>query len=370
MLSARKYLFIAGLLLALVVVSRPASAIPALARKYGQACSTCHSPGFPRLNDFGKSIKEQGYYQEGGKEIALGDWLRMSELPPFAVLVKAYPLSHNKSSGVVFDTPHEVEVFWADSLGPSFSVFAEVEFEAGEAGAGSTYLDWHSQDRKWSLRAGNFAPSDWLAKELGTGHFRLTRARYQFEEVRQDTSQRIGRDTPGFMLYGRPAKNWWFDLAVTDGDTANKQKDFWGHTSFALSNGILISPFFYAGKFGPSPAQDFTQAGLGVFVPLKNLTLSGAFSSASFDTASGDSRDYTSGFLGVNYPFNDRAYIEGRWEFLNRDAFGSTPSDDRTFYNIQIGYLILENVRTGLEYNIDNQNSDNNQFTFLVLAVV
>jgi hypothetical protein len=274
--SARNYLIIAGLLCALVVLSKPAVAVPSLSRKYSQACSTCHSPGFPRLNDFGKFSKEAGYFQEGGKEVSLGDWLRMSELPPIGVLIKAYALRHNRSSGVVFDTPHEYEIMWADSLGPTFSVFGELEFEYGEAEAGSTYLDWHSQDRKWSLRAGNFAPSDWLAKEIGTGHFRLTRARYRFEEVREGDAQRIGRDSPGFMIYGRPAQNWWFDLAVVDGDSDNKHKDFWAHTSFAFSNGILVAPFFYTGKYGMSPSQDFTQAGVGVSVPLKTFSVSGA----------------------------------------------------------------------------------------------
>ncbi|MBK5282263.1 MAG: hypothetical protein JJE16_09265 [Nitrospiraceae bacterium] len=38
-----------------------AHAIPAFARKYGVPCNTCHVPGFPKLNDFGNTFRDQGY---------------------------------------------------------------------------------------------------------------------------------------------------------------------------------------------------------------------------------------------------------------------------------------------------------------------
>jgi len=38
-----------------------ANAIPAFARKYGVPCNVCHVPGFPKLNDFGNTFRDQGY---------------------------------------------------------------------------------------------------------------------------------------------------------------------------------------------------------------------------------------------------------------------------------------------------------------------
>jgi len=38
-----------------------AHAIPAFARKYGLPCNVCHVPGFPKLNDFGNTFRDQGY---------------------------------------------------------------------------------------------------------------------------------------------------------------------------------------------------------------------------------------------------------------------------------------------------------------------
>ena len=44
----------------LLVSSRPASALPAFARKYGMPCSACHT-GWPALSPFGQQFKDNGY---------------------------------------------------------------------------------------------------------------------------------------------------------------------------------------------------------------------------------------------------------------------------------------------------------------------
>jgi hypothetical protein len=36
-------------------------AIPAFARKYGLPCNVYQVPGFPKLNDFGNTFRDQGY---------------------------------------------------------------------------------------------------------------------------------------------------------------------------------------------------------------------------------------------------------------------------------------------------------------------
>ena len=45
---------------ALLMVVRPAHAIPAFARKYGLPCSACHE-AWPMLNNFGQTFKDNGY---------------------------------------------------------------------------------------------------------------------------------------------------------------------------------------------------------------------------------------------------------------------------------------------------------------------
>ncbi len=49
------------LLLAIILIDcRPASAIPAFARKYGMPCSSCHE-AWPKLSPFGQAFKDNGY---------------------------------------------------------------------------------------------------------------------------------------------------------------------------------------------------------------------------------------------------------------------------------------------------------------------
>src|SRR5215831_12185078 len=58
--------FAGGLFFSLAVLSlalidcRPASAIPAFARKYGMPCSSCHE-AWPKLSPFGQQFKDNGY---------------------------------------------------------------------------------------------------------------------------------------------------------------------------------------------------------------------------------------------------------------------------------------------------------------------
>jgi len=43
-------------------------AIPAFARKYGFSCEICHSPSFPKLNDFGNRFRDRGFQTETDKD--------------------------------------------------------------------------------------------------------------------------------------------------------------------------------------------------------------------------------------------------------------------------------------------------------------
>jgi hypothetical protein len=53
-------LYSVALLAVLLIDCRPATAIPAFARKYGMPCSSCHE-GWPKLSYFGQQFKDNGY---------------------------------------------------------------------------------------------------------------------------------------------------------------------------------------------------------------------------------------------------------------------------------------------------------------------
>jgi hypothetical protein len=53
---------------ALVLLPASASAIPAFARRYGMACSSCHV-AWPVLNEFGEDFRMSGYRRYAGQAL-------------------------------------------------------------------------------------------------------------------------------------------------------------------------------------------------------------------------------------------------------------------------------------------------------------
>ena len=61
-----RVLVVAAAVLAVLLPGK-ANAIPAFARKYNVACSTCHE-AWPKLNDFGELFRDNGYQMLRGKD--------------------------------------------------------------------------------------------------------------------------------------------------------------------------------------------------------------------------------------------------------------------------------------------------------------
>lgn len=70
-----------GILSGLVQDVRDAQAIPAFARKYDFACSVCHVPSFPKLNDFGNLFRDHGYQLGIDQEIPTWEGLTKGYWP-------------------------------------------------------------------------------------------------------------------------------------------------------------------------------------------------------------------------------------------------------------------------------------------------
>ena len=60
----------AALAAAMFLAPPPAGAIPAFARKYGLRCTACHE-AWPKLNDFGRAFRDNGYQMLLGKDDAV-----------------------------------------------------------------------------------------------------------------------------------------------------------------------------------------------------------------------------------------------------------------------------------------------------------
>src|SRR6202158_3329357 len=57
----------AALMVSTILAPPPARAIPAFARKYGLRCTSCHE-AWPKLNDFGRAFRDNGYQMLLGKD--------------------------------------------------------------------------------------------------------------------------------------------------------------------------------------------------------------------------------------------------------------------------------------------------------------
>ncbi len=158
-----KGLVVAGILIEILTLEPPARAIPAFARKYHTACSTCHS-NWPELNDFGLAFKLNGFKFPKDDEDFLKEPPLMlgakaqkeafphsiypGELPilPIAFRYSGYfsynspqPPSVTAAIGYVPQTdlfqPNTFTIIAASSLGPSLEFWIDDDLATGGSGA-------------------------------------------------------------------------------------------------------------------------------------------------------------------------------------------------------------------------------------------
>ena len=113
----------------IIVFPKDSEAIPAFARRVGQACTFCHFK-FPKLNEFGITFKNNGYRMSG---TPTGNVWELKTVP-LAAVIKAQAEStggENTTNETTLKAEH-FEVFLATPIKDHFSVFAEMAHEAGE----------------------------------------------------------------------------------------------------------------------------------------------------------------------------------------------------------------------------------------------
>ncbi len=122
--------FVIGLVV--VAIATPAAAIPAFARKEGQACGFCHT-AYPKLNEAGRAYKQNGFRFPG--EYGNNIWEEPSGVPlSFTGEVEVF-LDHNRPTKGTSNTSgpdgkiDEVEIMGAGTLSNRASFFTEIEFD-------------------------------------------------------------------------------------------------------------------------------------------------------------------------------------------------------------------------------------------------
>lgn len=243
----------AALLIAIPVVTflvSVARAVPVFSRKYHTSCSTCHY-AFPQLNAFGKAFKNNGWRYPGGDEnfrkedpVSLGSeaykqvWpnsIWPSDIPgtsPLAVHASGsiavpfnQPDSAAKSS---FAFPEHVQLFYAGTLGQTFSFFGEVEIE-NEDGATNVGFPFRLQ---YDRAPGLHVTAGSLHFDPSPGDFSLIPSEINVSTLESRNGWTAADEQPGLGLWGAGngpggRGGWKYDAGVVEGQggPAGRDKD-------------------------------------------------------------------------------------------------------------------------------------------------
>ena len=229
--------FAAFALVALAAAPRPASAIPAFARKYGVSCALCHAP-VPRLTAFGEKFAANGFEMMPGEPprdtINTGDpLLRLQNTLPLAVRMDLYAAAFSNpkpgQSKADLQTPWVIKLLSGGQVADHISYYAYfLMTERGEvAGLEDAYLQFTDVGHTGlSFIVGQFQVSDPIFKR----ELRLSYEDYQQFRVR------VGEATPdltydrGVMALYSPWEGADWSVSVVNGRgldpaTAERQYD-------------------------------------------------------------------------------------------------------------------------------------------------
>ncbi len=181
------------------------NAIPEFARKYKTTCARCHV-GFPKLNAFGKNFQLHGYQQPGDQKtgkIATPEDPNLSLIENFpigALIKNRFELDKwigiDRATNI--ESPHELELFFGDSLARDIGMFAELEWEGGEAVVGKMAVSFtHLGKQNVNLQVGALDPFEHGV----TDHNRLTRAHLPYHDMGLG-GLTLGGDNRGIRLFG------------------------------------------------------------------------------------------------------------------------------------------------------------------------
>ncbi len=253
---ARRWTLAVTALLVLAVSIRPASAVPAFARKYQTSCQTCHVV-FPKLNPFGEAFRLNGYRmpaetEEQVKEtpLSLGSeaykktWPSMvypstiSGHVPIAVNIKMADVYSSETDGTSrtitrndFQFPQEVNLFAAGTLGEKFGYLAELTFENG-AGASIERAHFTANsvggpEHAFNFKVGMFAPDladgfqeMWLMTDNGIDSmftYNPIGVQGGTGTAEEGGGISIPANVKGIEFYGVAKHRFFYTLGVTDG---------------------------------------------------------------------------------------------------------------------------------------------------------
>ncbi len=311
----------------------PANAIPAFARKYDAACSSCHT-AWPLLNATGRKFKENGYKMKRTEtpQSIISDLQQWDKSFPAAAVIKARPYDKKKGGDHKIRAIHEFELFVAGVIYKDISGFFEVEAE-DETGFELEAGGWVSYHPHELLNITLAYDSIFTTDPYDTlsGARRLTRGRNAVIDQRlggADNNGRLRDSRQSISIYGRVMDKVFYSATYSgvagDAEGVNA-KNISGRVAVDILPELTIGGFGVSGKCEATADKcdinrDFSRYGVDVQAEYAGAIFHGAFMRSKDDANALDDM----GLLPVAR--NDTWYVEGIYVFRRDDAPWIVPS--------------------------------------------
>lgn len=350
-----------------LVFSMESYGVPSFARKYKTSCATCHYSA-PMLNAFGKAFKNNGYRYPGGDEnyrkeepVSLGsegykkvwpDAIWPSDIPGTSPLSlwAIGRINYSAMSRVKwgFEIPHELELFYAGTIGDGFSFFGELEIENedNETEVAFPFALQFDISPFFHIRAGMISANPTPTSQ------RLTRNHYNIASLKSRNGWRFRDDHTGLELWGAgngPGDRGGFTyrVGVANGQgltDMNGQKDIYGKVTYKIGG---------LGEIGGTEGAESTTS---EFYIDNSLTLGGYFYKGTASKSGGEDEDFTVFGGDVDFWF-DRLIINGAVMLMNSDIPKTDKRKSMAYY-AQGNYVIFPWLIGFVRYESEDKDTE------------
>lgn len=251
-------------ILSLMLIMNPLQnllAIPAFARKYQMSCTTCHSPGMPRIKAFGEEFAGNGFRMKDVEApryfVNTGDEkLSLLRELPIAVRLEGHMTYDNENSdGFEFGFPFGLKLLSGGEISKKFSYYfyfymSEQGEVAGIEDAFITYSDLLGTGI--NISAGQFQVCDPLYKR----ELRLTLEDYMIYTLKPGTSSISLKYDRGIILdYGIEKTGTGFVGEIVNGNGIHGTGDNFlfdkdKYKNYFLKGSQSVGKMFDLGLFG------------------------------------------------------------------------------------------------------------------------
>lgn len=380
-------------------ISAHTQAIPAFARKYNTACSSCHS-AWPQLNDSGRKFKEAGYrFAEVKGEKAVSDFLNWDRYFPTSAMIKSRPYDKKGSGDDKARAIHEIELMIAGSLSNNVSTFFELEaededtnsrgFEIGIPEAVLTYSVNNALNLQAAWGSLTFAdPYDTYSdsRRLTRGHASVVDQSFGGA----DAGGKIRDSRQSLSAFGRLG-GFFYNVGyagVADDSEGENPSTVFGRLAYEFGPNIAVGLLaidgtwdeglvYDDGELVEMDDADYTRLSFDSQIDIANFRFMGVYTQAEDDVIDGNG--------SVTQEDNDAFYLQGQYMFMQDGRPTFVPmvrfdqyekkdgAEEYKEYTLNLGYYFTENIRGYIEYwdryDVPKGKSEDDRLTVQVEAV-